>query len=326
MSSETHKDYHDDCLSKLFGSADIVPALEMTRKDFFIRANTPSGGTSVSGAQAKATLAIRNRKLEIYDKEDKQHPTELGTHIIKPTPESLPFLSENEHLTMRIFEEMGIEVPPCGLVTFNEREGQEHKENAYIIKRYDRTEEKPKTHLHQEDMMQILRLSGEDAESKFTDASYYDVLLILKNIGGRPLQKRFMNIMLASYIVGNDDLHLKNISLVHTKPAQMAPAYDQINTLLYGKKFPSMGLKFYSDKTPYSFSEIGDGSYSLDDFIELAESAGLPGKAIRFDYGKICKKWDAIESLVRASYLPEDMQDKYLKALNARRARLEMQL
>ena len=100
-----------------------------------------AGKMSISGVQEKVSLRLSDDKsrFEIA-------PTG-GRYILKPEPSRFAFVPQNEHLTMRLAELVGIEVPPFGLVELKD------KAIAYIIKRFDRLDDGTK--LQVEDFCQL---------------------------------------------------------------------------------------------------------------------------------------------------------------------------
>jgi serine/threonine-protein kinase HipA len=300
--------YHDKCLYKLFGSVSVSPELGFSRRDFFTAAPKKTKGMSISGVQNKAQLHVEKNKLELIDS--------AGTHILKPSPEEYPFAAENEHLSMEIVRALGIPTPPCGLLAFNGSSNNSSTEYAYVIKRFDRNENH--TPIHQEDMMQAMNFPNTSSESKYQSASYYDVLSTLKDLGGAPLQIQFFKPLVISYLICNEDYHLKNISLLHTNPVKLTPAYDFLNTVIHTKSGTSMALSFYQDKQPKYFATMANGYYSKQDFLGLALDANLPISAAKLAIKKILDKTDIIFELIKASYLPQEMKDEYIETVNQR--------
>lgn len=304
---QKHSNYHDKCIAKLFGSTSIDPKLEFSRLSFFQAAPKKTKGMSISGVQNKAQLHIENRKLEITDFD--------GTHILKPTPEEFPFCSENEHVSMEIVRTFGIPTPPCGLIPFQKSENKE-VEYAYVIKRFDR--DKDHNPIHQEDMMQVMGFSNESTDSKYESASYYDVLVKLKEIGGSPLQLQFFKSLVISYLICNEDHHLKNISILHTNPVRLTPAYDFLNTMIITKSGTSMALNFYKDKLPKYFEQMCNGYFSKQDFLDLASDSGLSIAAAKLSIKKLISKQDEVLKLIKSSFLPDDKKDEYTKTFKQR--------
>lgn len=287
----------------MFGSAKVTPLLPFSRLEFIRSAPKKTKGFSISGVRIKAQLDIKDATLIMVERG--------GRYILKPSPEEYPHAAVNEHLSMLLIEQLRIPVPPCGLVSFSDGEP------AYVVQRFDRTQDDGL--IHQEDLMQVLGLHNQASGSKYGDASYLDALLKLADLGGVILARELYRRIIAAYLIGNEDYHLKNISLLHRQPIIMTPAYDYLNTLLHTQSGTSMALRFYPDKDPTYFTEMGNGHYSGGDFLELANAAGLPsGLAVR-DLQDLLDRSGAFDMLIEASALPDEMKVRYRAIVEERR-------
>lgn len=306
--NQNNSSYHDKCLTKLFGSATVSPELDFSRSEFFTAAPKKTKGMSISGVQNKAQLHVEKNTLALIDSS--------GTHILKPSPEQYPYAAENEHLSMEIVRALGIPTPPCGLLAFSSTSNKSEAEYAYVIKRFDRN--KDHTPIHQEDMMQAMGFPNTSSQSKYDSASYFDVLSTLKGFGGSPLQIQFFKPLIIAYLICNEDYHLKNISLLHTNPVKLTPAYDFLNTVIHTKSGTSMALNFYKNKQAKYFEKMANGYYSKQDFLDLAVDTNLSITAAKLAIKKILDKTDIIFELIEASYLPQEMKDEYVETVNQR--------
>ncbi|MBN2600620.1 MAG: HipA domain-containing protein [Candidatus Marinimicrobia bacterium] len=183
-----------------------------------------SAKMSIQGLRPKLSvrLNIVNSMFEIVDKG--------GRYILKPQHDTYPQLPENEDLTMRLAETVGIEVPLHGLIYC--RDGS----FSYIIKRFDREGKSGK--LAVEDFAQ---LSGMDRETKYS-FSMEKLIPILDFCTFPAIERvRLFRRCIFNYLVGNEDMHLKNFSLITRDGTTMlAPAYDFLSTTL---AFMSIGKK-----------------------------------------------------------------------------------
>lgn len=301
-SIKTDQKYHPACMRELFGDAKVSVELAKTRADLVQAMPKATRGFSISGVQIKAQLAVRDGKLQLVDSE--------GDFILKPSPEEYPFVAENEHLTLTLMAQLGIQVPPRGLIEL--KDGH----LVFVIKRYDRI---GRQKIHQEDAMQALGIANTDSVAKYTSASYYDALKLADSVAGRAIAKRLFDRLVFSYLVGNDDHHLKNISFILDKPYRLAPAYDVLSTALYGHNGDVMALKFFPDREPTYRREMGNGYYSGGDFVELAISVGIPGPAARDSVSSLVNKAGSVApKLIDASRLPGDLKQKYRDVLAQR--------
>jgi serine/threonine-protein kinase HipA len=185
---------------------------EQQRQEAISRA----GKMSIQGLQLKlsAVLRISEGQFEVVDRG--------GQYILKPQSAEFPELPENEDLTMRLAATVGIEVPVHGLVRSVDRS------LTYFIKRFDRD---GRSRIPQEDFAQ---LSGASRDTKY-DSSMEKVAGLIDRFCPSPAIERvkLLERTLFSFLVGNEDMHLKNFSLVtRDGKVELAPAYDFLNTTI----------------------------------------------------------------------------------------------
>ncbi len=116
--------------------------------------------------------------------------------------------------------------------------------------------------LHQEDFCQALNIVSELKYQKEGGPSFKQCFTLLRNISTAPV------IDLANYLVGNNDAHGKNFSLVYPdKEIRLAPLYDVIRTIYYPELNTDMVMRIGHE---YSSDEV-----TPKDFEQLAGDAGL---------------------------------------------------
>ena len=202
---------HSPCARKLFGS-NRIPEIPFGYADIRQEAQKLIGKMSISGVQPKLSVAVNKRRgaLEVVPG---------GTHILKPSAESLPFLSENENLCMNLARKIGIETPPHGLVKMGDGR------LAYIVKRFDRDAKGEKIHV--EDFFQLL------GKGDKYDGSVEQIGRFLKRHSCAPFidtQRIFVR-TLFYFLIGNGDAHLKNFAMVQSVSGMhLAPAYDIVSS------------------------------------------------------------------------------------------------
>src|SRR5262249_43465332 len=152
--------------------------------------------------------------------------------ILKLNPRDLPRLVENEHFFMTLAETCGIDVPSTRLL--HDRDGNA----ALLVERFDRALIEPgeaPVRVHQEDICQLLdryptdkyNLDCDDVAGSFELCSAPIVEIA-----------KLVRLVAFAYLIGNGDLHGKNISL-RTTPSgriEMTEAYDLVSTLPYGDR------------------------------------------------------------------------------------------
>ncbi|WP_168188277.1 HipA domain-containing protein [Hahella sp. CCB-MM4] len=289
----------------MFQTDRVDPRISFNRGELFTEVSKKFPRYSIGGIQKKGLCKVVRGDLTIVDSK--------GTHIIKPSPEQYPYTSENEHLTMTLLRMLGQDVAKSGLVPFKDGE------LCYITLRYDRIE----TPIHQEDMLQVMGISNSDSARKYDCASYEDVLNTVKKVSGLAATIPVFNRILCAYILGNGDFHLKNISVEVGSPVKLTPAYDFINTALYGNNCEIMALKLLSNGEPDIYSRAGKGLYYGGDFVQLAEKVGIPSGAARGQIQRILK---LAAKLPRTALglLPNDLEKKYIEVLDQRARFLEV--
>lgn len=209
---------------------------------------------------------------------------------------------------MRLAAEAGIEVPLHGLIY--SADGT----MSYFIKRFDRHHKTQKYAL--EDFAQ---LAGADRETKY-DYSIEKLIRLLDHCTFPAIERAILfRRLLFNYLAGNEDMHLKNFSLIrrHNK-IEMAPAYDFINTtiayLAMGK--PPSGIE--ESALPLKGRKRRLTRSLWMDYL-AKEQLQLSGRTI----GTILKKFSGSaakwEAIIHTSFLSDEMKKRYISILNQRR-------
>ena len=299
-SKSKYPHYLDSEFRKLFQSLKVNPALSFARKDFFRQSTSKSKGLSISGVQQKLSLKINsNKELEIT--------STGGEYILKPSPETFPHASENEHcamLTSRIF---GIETALCGLISFSDGEF------VYITKRFDR---KGDGKIHQEDLVQGFGMKSEDKYAYSYEKA--GKLINTMTNGKASVVFDYFRRVVHAYIIGNDDLHLKNISLQKLPKNtglyydRLTPNYDSLFTNAFDNVSGSgfLALDLLEDERNGSFSKAYEeyGFYTRHDFITLGNRLGLREKPVTTFLNTVRKKESMLIDLISHSSMPDDMK------------------
>jgi serine/threonine-protein kinase HipA len=268
---------------------------EMLRKEATKRADK----MSIQGIQPKisARLDIVNHTFQLVDKG--------GTFILKPQTENYEQTPENEDLSMKLAKAAGILTPKHGLVY------AEDDTLVYFIKRFDRMKNKK---ISVEDFAQ---LSGMDRDTKY-NYSMEKLIKIIDIYTTFPLIEKadlFLRV-LVNFIIGNEDMHLKNYSLItNDKKITLAPAYDFINsTLALGSAKEEMALPLNGKKR----------NLQKKDLIEYfgIEKLGLQPKIVEKQLEKIWRSQATWLELIDKSFLSKDLKKSYLDIIQERISRL----
>ena len=209
---------------------DIEYSAEEQRHEAAVRATK----MSIQGVQPKlsAILNIQHAKLEIVDIN--------GKYIIKPQHHIYPQLPENEDLTMKMASICGINTPIHGMIY--SKDGT----LSYFIKRFDRLGKSSKLPL--EDFAQ---LAEEKRETKYEYSVEKLIKLIDNNCTFPQMEKiKFFKRFLFNFLVGNEDMHLKNYSLItQNDKIELSPAYDFLNSsIVLGKDVAESALTLKGKK------------------------------------------------------------------------------
>ena len=307
----------------LYGTTTFSGQIPYTRQELFSEGAKSTQGMSISGVQQKLSLRFDKTARTLV-------PTSTGgTFIIKPSPDQYPQCAELEHLGMLISQLLGIETAQQGLVEFS------NGEKAYITRRFDRADE-DRMKLPMEDLCSLSDLPKDD---KY-ESSYEAAGLVLREATGGKLvvlQDYVMRILVA-YLIGNEDLHLKNFSVIRnpgdtsTFYSKLSPNYDNVPTIVYDLSvlngylaMPLMPAERTENGGEYSKAYQYFGYYTQQDFIDLGESLGLNARVILTSIQRIEKKIPEMKALIECADIREAYKTKLLttvsermRALNAR--------
>ncbi|HEU5282030.1 MAG TPA: HipA domain-containing protein [Gammaproteobacteria bacterium] len=261
-----------------------------------------AGKMSIQGVQIKLS-AVLNKKHGHFEVVDNH-----GDYILKMQNASYPEMPENEALTMSLAETIGLKVPVHGLIY-----GADGK-FVYFVKRFDRLPKKKK--LAMEDFAQ---LSGFDRETKY-NSSIEQVVHIINQYCTYPKVEfvTLLKLTLFNFLVGNEDMHLKNFSLI-TKNGKttLSPMYDLLSTTIaMTRPSEEMALPMKGRK-----SNLTSGNF-LDYFAK--DRLGLNQKTIDQVCEEIKSQLPRWREMIAHSFLSEPMKEKYLELLSEREKRLNL--
>lgn len=293
---EGQKDFHPGCARKFFGTSD-APLLEYRREELdALAAQVIQAQTSLTGVQPKLSLNLHkhegSNRLTIVGL--------WGDFIFKPQTDAYPELPENEDLTMHLAEAARIKVVPHSLIHLADGS------LGYITRRIDRTKKGEKI-----DMEDMCQLTLHPTEYKYKSSCEQ----IAKAIAAYSSTPRldlvnFMQVLLFSFVTGNNDMHLKNFSLYRPKALyQLSPAYDLLNVAIANPK----------DKEEMALSINGKKvQIKLADFLKASDTMGIEQ---RVTLGLINGLRDAMPAwidLINNSFLSDDMKQNYLDLISRR--------
>jgi serine/threonine-protein kinase HipA len=285
-------EYHARCARALFGST-RVPTIDLELARLHTVAQAMVGHTSLSGIQRKVSVGLT------ADRATLRVAVEKGHFILKPQAQVFPSLPENEHVTMRLAEAAGVQVPPNGLVRL--RDGS----LAYLTRRFDRTAGGGK--LLQEDFCQL----GELAPKQKYEGSAELCARLVRRHASEPLVATlalFRQVVFAWW-TGNGDMHLKNLSLLRGEDGvhRLSPAYDLLCTDLVVED-DQLALPVGGNRRGVTPRQ----------WLDFASYCGLTPRATARALGQVHAALTPALALVARSFLPEEMRDRYARLLGDR--------
>ncbi|MEZ6069468.1 MAG: HipA domain-containing protein [Pirellulales bacterium] len=288
--------YHKKCLKTLFDTGRL-PRLDIDTGKLHTAALAMVGHTSLSGIQKKISLGLDAKKTALTV------VAEGGAYILKPQTGTYPAIPENEHVTTRLAELVGIETAPSGLVELSDGT------LAFIVRRFDRLADGRK--VHQEDFCQ---LAEEPPKHKYQGSAELCIKLV-KRFASEPLIEllKLYRLLVFTWWSGNGDMHLKNFSLLIDEEGivRLTPAYDLVSTHLV------------IENDPLALTVGGkDQKLARGDWLRLADYAGLPRKPAERVLAEQAVATDAAIDLLGRSYLSEEHRSAYVELIQERSDRL----
>ena len=295
--AEGEKDIHAACARKFFGTP-VVPTLDYTIGQLDeLALQVIEDQTSLTGVQPKLSLHLNDheggKRLTIVGL--------WGAYICKPQTELYPQLPEIEDLTMHLAEIARIEVVPHCLMRMADGS------LCYLTRRIDRTPNGDK--IPMEDMCQLT-----ERQTEYKYKSSYErigkAILLYSSIPKMDVTN-FLEVILFSWITGNNDMHLKNFSLFEPESGKvrLSPAYDLLNaSIINPKDTEELALTLNGKK-----SRINKG-----DFFKAAEGLGLNPIIVE----RFCNKYKLLGpqlfQAIQGSFLSEEMKERYCNLLEDR--------
>ena len=288
--------YSESGLRLLSPELKVLRELEYTAEEQRIEAYNRASKMSIQGVQPKlsAKLSIREGKFEIVDTGWK--------YILKPQHHLYPEMPQNEDLTMRLANEIGLDVHLHGMIW-----SKDHT-LTYFIKRFDRKGQNGKVPI--EDFAQ---LAGMSRETKY-DCTMEKVVTIIDDFCTFPFIEKLtlFKLTLFNYLVGNEDMHMKNFSVItQDGKVTLSPCYDLVNTTIeYKKQDEEIALPLRGKKKHLTRNIL------VDYFGK--ERCGLTSKSIDKVLGSITSAMPKWEEMIDISFLSDDMKEKYHTLLETR--------
>ncbi|WP_347839563.1 HipA domain-containing protein [uncultured Draconibacterium sp.] len=295
---ETAEDFHPRCSKEFFGTLtppQIPYSLDQMTE---LAKHVVERSVTVPGVQAKLSMSLIEERNGKADTRLTVVGALGGQYIFKPPNERFQEMPENEHVTMRMAEAMGIRVVPSSLIRLKSGE------LSYITRRIDRTVGGEKIHIL--DMFQIT-----EAFDKYKSSMEKVGKAIHAYSDNTMLDKIFfLELAVFSFLTGNNDMHLKNFSLIESSSGWiLAPAYDLLNVaIILPEDMEELALTMDGKKKKLNWSH----------FEKLGLGLGLTDKQIEGVKKRMFRnKLKAVEWLNK-SFLSDEMKESYRDLLESR--------
>lgn len=226
--------------------------------------------------------------------------------ILKLQPADYPRLIENEAFFLAMAGACGLRVPEFHVV--RDRTGS----TGLLVRRFDRMEADGRLRrLAQEDACQLL---GRYPADKYR-VQYRDVAGAVLAVSSVPAVDALELVVLIafSYLVGNGDLHAKNVSVGETPDGdvRLTPAYDLLSTLAYVGDDP-LALRI----------EGRDRNVGRSHLVDYGRRLGVRERALHAALDRLCEAAPAWTGRVGEIGLPERVTDRLRRELARRREEL----
>lgn len=294
--AEGEMDFHKGCSKKFFGMAE-APELPYSLDELdTLAAQIIRSQTTLTGVQEKLSLHLHrhdgSKRLTIVGL--------WGDYILKPQTQSYKTLPENEDLTMHLAEIAKIKVVPHTLIRL--KDGT----LGYLTKRIDRSVDGGK--IPMEDMCQ---LTERQTEYKYK-SSYEQIAKVIAKYSYAPLLDLtdFYELVFFSWLVGNNDMHLKNFSLYAPNGKwSLTPAYDLLNiTLVNPKDDEELALTLNAKKKRIRKA----------DFLKAMETSGIVPKVFENMVAKYRKLFPKFDEAIDMSFLDAEDKEMYKQSIASR--------
>ena len=304
LENSTEGDFHEHCSLEFFGIKK-APTLSYSLSQMVeLAKNVVERSVAVPGVQPKLSLSLVKEAL---DNGNAGRLTVVGAlggnYIFKPPTVDYPEMPQNEHLTMRIAQAFGIRTVPSSLIKL------ESGELSYITRRIDRTTTGEKIHMI--DMFQIL-----EAFDKYKSSMERVGKSLGEHSSNTLLDKLyFLELSIFSFLTGNNDMHLKNFSMINTGGAEwsLSPAYDLLNVAIVNPKdTEDLALTLEGKKK----------KLRRENFVRLGKALELNEKQVEGVFKRFIKNQSIATEWIDNSFLSDEYKGKYKVLLRERYSRL----
>ena len=292
--------YSRKALHKLSPKLDELLDLPYSVEEQIHEAEKRATKMSIQGVQPKlsAKLNVKGKVFEVVDTG--------GRFILKPQNQLYRCLPENEAITMHLASAVGIETPFHGMIYAKD------DTLTYFIKRFDRQGYRKRA------LEDFAQLAGLSRVTKYNYSMERLVPILEQHCTFPKLEKlKLLRRTLFNYLVGNEDAHLKNFSLIRlNQKIQLSPAYDLLNTTIVMKATEELALPLNGKKNNLN-RNLFFNYYAIDQ-LNLTE------RVIDQVDQEFRSSIDSWKSLIGKSFLTAELKQEYWEVVSQRRAILEL--
>jgi len=285
-------EFHKSCSIKFFGK-NTPPILDYTQSEMLeLAEKVVKSQKTITGVQPK--LSLSSKKMTENSAIERFTIVGLwGKFILKPQTILYEQLPEIEDLTMHLAELSKIKTVEHSLIRLKSGE------LTYITKRIDRLKNKK---LHMEDMCQ---LTERQTEHKYK-GSHEQVAKIIKIYSNNPGFDivNFYELVLFCFLTGNNDMHLKNFSLLKdiNLNYNLCPAYDLVaSELVVEGDDEELALNLNGKKK----------KIKRKDFSIAMKTSGMNDKSIENVFKKFEKLQNKWHTHINESFLSNEFKENY---------------
>jgi serine/threonine-protein kinase HipA len=250
---------------------------------------------SLAGAQDKVAVRIEGGEVRLP----------LGgapsTHILKPAVERFEGVVFNEAFCMTLAVAAGLS---AAAVETGNVDGVDY----LLVERYDRIHrpsaggEPVLERIHQEDFCQAHGIVPEHKYQKEGGPSLKQCFALLREVSTAPVidLARLLDAVIYNYLVGNNDAHGKNFSLLYrgvgteNLEIRLSPLYDIVSTVYYPELTRDMAMRIGGE---YSSEKV-----SARNFEQLAKEALLGAPLVRRRVTELAEKVIAVLPKVEVAH------------------------
>lgn len=297
-------------------------SIAMTASEFDREAGPYLEGQSISGVQRKVMVRREGSRLVPAHGD--------GDYILKPMPPGIEHLPANEHAIMNLARAVGLHVADCAVIPFAD------SELGYITKRFDKLADGQRLFIEDAASLCQAHSSNKGDPDMW---SYELAIRTMNEAAGQkaPIIMKGLQQVLFAYLVGNNDLHLKNFSLYRKPNAtsttmfDFTPMYDVLSVFPYPEynlaDYLTLSLTEAEREGQFTAAYEHFGYYSKHDFIGLGQTLGLNERAATAFVTSLTDKVEKhIEPIVQASLMPPSMQTTIIDGVKGRIACLRREL